>query len=132
MTEVVIVAVAVAVALVYAARPLRDRAESSTDFLEALVEDAKARKRQALDAIVELESEVEVGKLSESDLAVLRDRYEAEAVAALRELDRLEAAGETDDAYDVEQEIARLRVSLTCAHCGGVRSTSGTCTRCGR
>jgi tetratricopeptide (TPR) repeat protein len=77
---------------VFTAWPLLRRGGSARTFL-ALPPDAREqlleRKRQALAALRELEFEHEAGHLSDDDYADLRARYEAEAAAALTELDRI-------------------------------------------
>lgn len=111
--------------LIYVVAPLRRGAvpDAGTD---GLVEDAIARKRTALDALVDIEQEKAVGKLSDEDFAALRTEYEIEAVRALDDLDGL---GRTDG--DIEAEIAAMRERLSCPRCGALRSQGEPCPRCG-
>ena len=125
MIVMILVALAACAALAYVAVPLRR--EHTTDLEEHwAAEQAGARKQTALQAIVDLEEERAVGKLSAVDFAALRDQYEAEALVALKELDAL---GTPDDA--LEAEIAALRVSLECPECGGLRAGERVCPQCG-
>ena len=119
------------VALAYVAAPLRRSSPSSVDFdldKDAELED---RKHQALLAIIDLESERDVGKLSQADFEDLRMTYESEALAALSELDAVAAWG----GDRLEREIAAARASLDperCPHCGKSRPVgSARCPRCG-
>jgi hypothetical protein len=105
-------------------RPEKDRADART-----LTDEADARKRAALGAIVDLEDDRSVGKLAEDDFESLKRQYEAEAVAAMTELDALEAAGSEPD--ELEAEIARMRRAMTCPKCGATRPLNESCPRCG-
>ena len=97
------------------------RAETS-DGVAA--QEAGARKRAALDALVEIEEELEIGKLSLDDFELLRSEYEREALRALKELDAL-AGGDS-----LEEEIATMRRQMTCPNCGAVRLPGEACSKC--
>ncbi len=131
MILVLVVALLACGALAYVALPLgarrgrREEPPSREGELDAL-------KTAALAAIVDLEADRSVGKLSDEDFEVLRAQYEAEALRALVELDALRAQSqEPDDDRALEEEIAAMRVRLECPRCGGLRSTEGTCPQCG-
>jgi rubrerythrin len=111
--------------IVFVAAPLRIPAVSDAGS-DGLVGEALARKKSALDALIEIEEERTIGKLSTEDYAALKKEYEFEAVRALRELDTL---GGSDAA--LEAEIAEMRERLTCPNCGALRSPGETCPRCG-
>lgn len=126
---VVVVALLACGALAYVAFPLgarrgrREQAPSPERELDA-------RKRTALGAIVDLEADRAVGKLSDEDFEVLRAQYEAEALRALTEIDALRAREGDSGDRALEEEIAAMRVRLECPRCGGLRSTEGTCPQC--
>lgn len=88
-----------------------------------------ARKAAALDAIVDLEEDRAVGKLTKADFEALRADYEAEALAALRELDAGGGSRGVDD--ELEAEIAAARRELTCPRCGRARTEGQMCPQCG-
>ncbi|HEY7876332.1 MAG TPA: 50S ribosomal protein L32, partial [Actinomycetota bacterium] len=104
--------------------------------------DLVGRKRAALTAILDMEDERDAGKLSDVDFAALRHEYEAEAAAALVELDALRGSGGTID-ESLEAEIAAIRARLQddspraaasleeCPTCGTPRVPGRTCERCG-
>jgi hypothetical protein len=123
--ETTVVGVLALVGFLYVLAPLRGGAvaDSGTD---GIVEDAVARKTGALDALVDLEDERAIGKLSTEDFEVLRDEYEIEAVQAIDDLDVL---GRSD--ADLEAEIAAMRERLTCPSCGALRAQGEPCPRCG-
>ncbi|HHL72593.1 MAG TPA: zinc ribbon domain-containing protein [Bacteroidetes bacterium] len=50
-------------------------------------EDLEARKTEIYSAIKDIEFDYEMGKLSEEDFLALREKYKAEAISVLRELD---------------------------------------------
>jgi hypothetical protein len=128
--EVAVVALLALGGLVYVAAPLFGRRAALDPRSSSAVAEATGRKRTALGAIVELESDRAVGKLSDEDFEELELRYEAEAVDALRALDALDAIDATSD-DDLEREIARIRARLECPSCGAPRSRGSTCPRCG-
>lgn len=131
MILVVVVALLACAALAYVALPLgrRGRAEKEPSVEGEL----DARKTTALSAIVDLENERLVGKLSEEDFDVLRAQYEAEALQALTELDAVRARSGPDPGADdssLEAEIAEMRRRLACPRCGNLRTREGTCAQC--
>lgn len=129
MILVVVVALLACAALAYVALPLgqrRGRKEAGPSAEGEL----DARKTSALSAIVDLENERLVGKLSDEDFDVLRAQYEGEALQALTELDALRARSDAPDDASLEAEIAEMRRRLACPRCGGLRAPDGTCSQC--
>lgn len=129
MTSTLVVAALAVGALAYVALPLRGGPRRETLGPPTSAEQAGSRKRAALVAIIDLEEERDVGKLSSRDFDELRGEYEAEAVAALRELDAL--ADSTWDDERLELEIAKVREQLKCPTCGAPRTPGGACATCG-
>jgi hypothetical protein len=125
---VLVVALLAGAALAYVALPLGRRGRSEGE--PSLEGELDARKTAALSAIVDLENERLVGKLSDEDFDVLRAQYETEALQALTELDALRATSEEPEDAALEAEIAAMRRRLACSRCGGLRSTDGTCAQC--
>ena len=123
----VLVALLAAAAVAYVVRPMRAE-EVAVPEPDAQLEEATAKKQGALLAILDVEEEHEAGKLTEADYRELRLRYELEAVAALRDLDAIDASDPTD--AELEEEIARLRAALTCPACGALRATGTRCPSC--
>jgi hypothetical protein len=81
---------------------------------------------EAVAALREIEFDHATGKLSESDYAVLKTQYTAEAVAAMRARESV-----TDD--PVEAEIRRARAQTRVCPACGPRPEPGAryCSRCG-
>ena len=130
MIDVLVVALLVTLAVVFVVRPLRrGSAEASEVPGMQRAEEAEARKDSALEAIVDLEGDRTMGKLSEPDFEALRADYESQALAALRELDALGELSARD--RELEAEIAEVRARLRCPSCGGARVGSERCPRCG-
>ena len=123
-----IAALAIAV-LAWVAVPLRRGPKVDEPLPSAQLEEADARKRAALVAIVDIETERATGKLSEDDFAALRSDYETRALVALREADALRDS--TYDDAELEQEIAAVRERLRCPDCGAARRPGKSCERCG-
>ena len=107
-----------------------------------VLENLVAQRDAAYSAIKDLESDHAMGKLSDADYKSLRAKYEAKAVAILRELDDLSAsykasgsAAASDDA--IEREVQQLRHaaaggSLTCPKCGTPHAAGDVfCAKCG-
>jgi hypothetical protein len=124
-----LVALLVIVALIYVSAPIR-RPRPAIDDDQATSE-AEARKVTALTAILDLESERDMGKLSDADFDELRSTYENDALAALAELDAAAVIPATDP---LEREIAAMRERLRagrCPRCGAARAPGMACSRCG-
>jgi hypothetical protein len=132
MVAVIVVILLLGLALAYILTPLRraDRPGGPDPKAAGAAEaDAQDKKTGALTALVDIEDEREVGKLSAADFELLRQEYEAEAMAALRELDDIHFTLRTDEA--LEAEIAAVRAGLECPSCGGARPPDEPCPRCG-
>jgi hypothetical protein len=130
VTDVLIVGVLAVAALAFVAAPLR-RPDRPTE-IDPITE-LEEKKNVALTAILDLESERDVGKLSDADFAELRSIYESDALDALHRLDR--AGLDTAPPDQLEREIARVRERLSgarCANCDApLRHGTSVCTRCG-
>ncbi|MGH2807997.1 MAG: hypothetical protein ACRDKT_12070 [Actinomycetota bacterium] len=116
-------------AAVFVAAPIRRGAPAPAG--DTRLEDLHARKRSSLEALIDLESEHAVGKLSDADFEHLKATYETEALTVLDEIDSLEEAPPRDD---LESEIAAVRSRLergTCPRCGASRPPGSRCPRCG-
>ena len=124
----IVIALLTLAALVYVTLPLRRDEHSEVAAESWELRDAQERKESALTAIIDVEEEAQVGKLSNEELDALRYEYEREALAALEQLDRLNAAPASDDS--LEAEIAAMRERLACPTCGSMREPGGTCIRC--
>ena len=129
MILVVVVALLACGALAYVALPLGQRRGRKEETSSA-EDELDARKTSALSAIVDLENERLVGKLSDEDFDVLRAQYEAEALRALTELDAMRSQTDAPDDDSLEAEIAEMRRRLACPRCGRLRATDGTCAQC--
>jgi hypothetical protein len=125
---IVVVVIAAAIALAWVMAPLR-RPEADVADARTLTEEADARRRAALAAIVDLEDDRSVGKLAEEDFDALKDQYDAEALAAMAELDALGAS--TAEPDELEAEIAAMRRAMTCSNCGATKAPGEACPRCG-
>ena len=128
MIAVLVVALLACAALAYVVLPLGQRRGQMVEAPPRAGE-LDAIKRSALTAIVDLEADRSVGKLSDEDFEVLRAQYEGEALRALTELDALGARPAGPD-QELEAEIAAMRVRLECPRCGSLRATDGTCRQC--
>lgn len=127
MIGFVVIALLACAAVLYVSAPVRRSEARDAPGLPPGLEAALERKRLALVGILDMEEERDAGKLTEPDYAGLRARYEAEAITALRALER---AGADRDA-ELEAEIARLKTALLCPECGELRGTGPTCGACG-
>jgi len=108
----VIIAVATVLALAALAYVCAPLVKRETDALAAPGErfDAEDKKRRALEAILDLESDLELGKITGDEHDVLRAEHERDALDAMRELDVLEIAA-SDTA--LENAIAAERERIT-------------------
>jgi hypothetical protein len=115
--------------LAWVALPLRHGPQVDEQLPSLQLEEANAKKRAALVAILDLETEQATGKLSSGDFSVLRSEYETKALLALREADALRDSTFDDD--ELEKEIAAVRERLRCPNCGAARRPGEPCKRCG-
>ncbi len=129
MIQALLIAALALAVLAWVAVPLRRGPKVDEPLPSLQLEEADARKRAALIAIVDIETERATGKLSEGDFVALRSGYEAQALAALREADALRDSTYDDD--ELEQEIAAIRERLTCPDCGAARRPGEPCEQCG-
>ncbi len=131
MVAVILVVLLLGLALAYVLTPLRHTPGEPVPTDPRMAAEARAedKKNSALGALVDIEDEREVGKLSAADFELLRREYEAEALAALHELDDIRFTFRTDEA--LEAEIASVRAGLECPSCGGARPPGEPCPRCG-
>lgn len=123
MIGIVVVVGLALIALTWIVIPLLAGRRSDTPPPPAR-EEANARKTAALGALVDIEEELEIGKLSAADFEVLRAEYERDALQALKDLDALEGRDPLED------EIAAMRRSLTCPNCGALRRPGEACGKC--
>jgi hypothetical protein len=138
-----VIAVLACGALAYVSVPLRSGAGTPPE--ESFEkQELESKKRVALTAILDIEDERDMGKLSGEDFAVLRSEYETEAVAALVELDTLRGESGAEPGDDLEAEIAAIRdrlagarghssggALLACPSCGAPRVPGRACKSCG-
>lgn len=128
MVATIVIVVLIGLALAYIATPLRLGALPQ-DRDDTGPSEASAKKEAALAAIVDIETERRIGKLSAADFDLLRREYEAEALEALKELDSVRVSERGSDA--LEAEISAVRARLACPACGASRSPGEQCPRCG-
>jgi len=158
---VLVVAIVALTVLAWVALPLRRGPRSDAPLPSLELEEAEADKRSALVAIVDIENEHAVGKLSRPDLDALKAEYEARALEALRRAEALReeqplsaSGGQPDqlprrareahqrssrrsrqeewlDDDELELEIAAIRERLRCPSCGAARAPGAPCDRCG-
>lgn len=136
MIPALLVAAVALVVLAWVTLPLRKGHALDAPEPSRELEEAVADKRAALMAIVDIENERAVGKMSQADFDALRAEYEAKALTALRAADALRASParsphqpEWDD--ELELEIAAVRERLRCPNCGAARTPGEACEQCG-
>ena len=93
------------------------------------------RKEQLLGEIVELELDRELGKVSAEDFQRLFAELEAETLAIIGELDRLNGSSSDQFERRIEEEVAALRQKTAvprCHGCGALRREGDRfCPQCG-
>jgi hypothetical protein len=118
-----------------------------SDPLNESLEELLARRDATYAALKELDLDLEMGKLSETDHQVLRDRYRAQAVTILQQIDARQAETQVQVTeehepeqntreQDVEQEIAarrqKRRAPARCPGCGASFAQGDRfCRHCG-
>lgn len=119
--------------LLYLGRPLltSERASAASGQTRQLFE----RKEQLLGQIVELELDRTLGKVSAEDFQRLFAELEAETLAVIGELDKLNGASGSQLERRIEEEVAALRQKTAvprCRGCGALRRAGDLfCPQCG-
>ena len=129
MIPALFVAALSVLALFYVIAPLRRGPRRDVARRSSRLDEAYARKQEALTAIVDLERDHAAGKLERRDLDALTAEQEAKALAAMRDIDALEQNETSEDV--IEEEIAAARRRLECPRCGSPREPGPPCPRCG-
>ena len=104
------------------------------DFAD--IQESESPKIKALLALKEIEFDRATGKLSDEDYGVLKQRYAAEALAAIKAEDasgaEAEGAGSEDDPAEAAIRRARSGAHTVCPVCGPRPETdSSFCSDCG-
>lgn len=123
MIPTLVVAIVAVAFAAWVLAPLKSGRRIAPTDTTARLDDALARKRRALEAIIDLERERDAGKLSATDLDDLKRDHEKDALEALREIELLQQA----DADALEDEIAAVRERLACPVCGAPRAEGLSC-----
>jgi hypothetical protein len=114
MILVVVAAAAVVSLAVWIFAPLFSTGRGPESLAPAgddAIDDLMQEKESAYRAILDLEFDHTLGKVNDTDYAVLRSQHETEAIAALRKLDAT-ASSEGSEADLIEREIAEARARL--------------------
>lgn len=105
--EFIVIAIVVVLVIGFIAYPLftvpHEQAAPAANALDSLI----AQRDSAYDAIRDLDFDFQLGKLSQADYDLLREKYKARAALALQQIDQL--AGSTGAGERIEEEVARLR-----------------------
>ncbi len=109
--EFILIAIIIVLVIGVIAYPLfatpDPQSPSTANALDSLI----AQRDSAYDAIRDLDFDYQLGKLSQADYELLRDKYKARAALALQQIDQL--AGSAGAAERIEQEVARLRAQAS-------------------
>lgn len=136
--EIILTALLLIGILAFVAYPLfntpREKIAGTTNALDTLI----AQRDSTYDAIRDLDFDFQLGKLSQDDYTMLRDKYKARAALVLQQIDALgNGHGATADA-DIEAQVAQLRRAKTDAveeEIARVRAArkagGGFCSKCG-
>jgi hypothetical protein len=154
--EFILAAIIVLGILAFIAYPLFSAARVEMAETPEALDGLLSQRDAEYDAIRDLDFDFQMGKLSQSDYATMREKYKARAAVALQQIDAIggngagtpveeqvaqlratkRAAPPADDA--IEREIARLRAGkstasdLRCATCGTPYHAGDTfCAKCG-
>jgi hypothetical protein len=153
--ELILAAIIVIGIFVFIAYPLFTVPHAETGETPGALDGLVAQRDSAYDAIRDLDFDFQMGKLSQSDYAAMREKYKTRAALALQQIDALDGNGAgkkieeqvaqlraakratppVDDA--IEREVARLRASksksdLRCGNCGTPYHIGDAfCAQCG-
>jgi hypothetical protein len=101
---------------------------SSTDSLG----DLKVEKEEIYSAIKEMELDHKMGKLSQEDYHVLREKYRTKAIGSLQRMDELERKGGAPEGIEdeIEKEVSAIRGGRQQG--GSKKEKAVFCTQCGK
>lgn len=154
--ELIVAAIIVLGILAFIAYPLFSATHEEMSETPGALDGLLSQRDAAYDAIRDLDFDFQMGKLSQSDYAVMREKYMVRAAAALQQIDAVGSNGAgtpieeqiaqlraakraippPEDA--IEREVSRLRASksaasnLRCANCGApYHAGDEFCAKCG-
>lgn len=106
--EFILITILVVVVIAFIAYPLFTPSHAETASAASALDSLIAQRDSVYDAIRDLDFDFQLGKLSQSDYVVLREKYKARAALALQEID---VAVSDDGALDaqIEAQVAQLR-----------------------
>jgi len=106
--------------------------KNGTKLVEDIeVSETLAQKDAALLAINELESDYEMGNLSQDDYRELRKKYEEQAVALLKTVDDLRSERALDTANHIDEEIEARVSRIRGARRARAGAAADACPGCG-
>jgi hypothetical protein len=110
-----------------------DAASHPADTLASQSLELLAQRDATYAILKELDLDLEMEKLTPSDYQALSNRYRAQAVAILRELDSCQASATKDEIeHDVTAGRQPQRDPTLCLGCGSViEAADSFCRRCG-
>jgi hypothetical protein len=91
-------------------------------------------RRDAIYALIrELDADHQIGKINDQDYQALRERYVAEGVSVLRQLDALPGRdGRTGLETEIEARVLALRRASSATQTTRQEPAAGFCTQCGQ
>ncbi len=110
--EFIVIAILLIAVVAFVAYPLftaqRGNKIETPNALDTLI----AQRDSAYDAIRDLDFDFQMGKLSQSDYAAMREKYKARAALALQQIDAL-GGGDSKADKQIEAQVAKLRRTKT-------------------
>ncbi len=136
--EIILTALLLIGILAFIAYPLfntpRGKIAGTTDVLDTLI----AQRDSTYDAIRDLDFDFQLGKLSQADYTMLRDKYKARAALVLQQIDALSNGNGANADADIEAQVTQLRRAKTdsvedeIARVRAARKAGGGfCSKCG-
>lgn len=113
MISVLTTAVVTIILFVWVVRGFRTPDTDLREIVEDRYSASVERKHGAYRSILDLEEDFAVGKVSVEDREMLAAEYEAEAIAALREIRNEQADVDDEIREQLESEIAAARIALS-------------------
>lgn len=109
--EIILTALLLIGILAFVAYPLfntpRGKIAGTTNALDTLI----AQRDSTYDAIRDLDFDFQLGKLSQDDYTMLRDKYKARAALVLQQIDALGNGHDANADADIEAQVAKLRTN---------------------
>jgi hypothetical protein len=107
--EIFLIVIIIVAVIAFIAYPLFITRRESLAAPVNPLEDLAAQRDSTYDAIRDLDFDYQLGKLSQTDYATLRDKYKMRAMQLLQQMDAMHGNDGADVDAEIESQVAQMR-----------------------